>query len=317
MAVAAPPVDALDLSREEVLARIREGILSVRDDVLGVVVFGSFARGEAWHDIDVLVVLRERIATRDEWVAIMLQLHDATGLIQLDVIPTHLDGLRQGLAAHVPLLMEIAFDGQVVHDGDAVAQVLETAQKEILGRGIRRTETGWRFPVRYRQNTPLSARGNADRAHRWLTDAERDLGVATQLRGAGYFDRCVYHCQQSIERSVKAVLICFGALERTHWVGQHLRKEAARQAPTGWDERLEVLSRLSLRHEHAAIDARYVLDDGEDDENVWIPSEHYFEPEASAAIRDAQEALNIARQFVAWWFAPSEGRERNPAAPSA
>ncbi len=38
--------------------------------------------------------------------------------------------------------------------------------------------------------------------------------------------------------------------------------------------------------------------------SVWIPSAHYFQPEASAAINSAYQALTIASDFVAWWFAP-------------
>ena len=42
-------------------------------------------------------------------------------------------------------------------------------------------------------------------------------------------------------------------------------------------------------------------------ESVWIPSEHYFQPEATAALDAARQALQIAHDFVAWWFAPDEG----------
>lgn len=293
-------------SRDEIMARIRDRLLAARDDVVGIILFGSFARGEAWHDIDVLVVLRERIPTRKAWAAIMRECQDAIGLYNLDLIPTHLDGLRQGLADHVFILMDVAFDGLVIYGGETIKRLLREACNEITARGIRRTETGgWRFPVKYRQSTPLSPWTNGERARRWLEEAGREIEIAEQLDQSGHFDRCVYHCQQSIERAVKAVLICFGIFERVHWVGGILEQELSRQEVGSWREHLLRLARLSKEIEHAAVDARYIIED-EPGESIWIPSEHYFQPEAAAALDVSRQALTIARDFVAWWFAPPE-----------
>lgn len=301
------PVGKRVLSRDEIIAHIRDRLLAARDDIVGIILFGSFARGEAWHDIDVLVVLGERVPTRKAWAAVMRQCQDAIGLYNLDVIPTHLDGLRQGLAEHVCILMDVAFEGLVIYGGETVERLLREAREEITARGIQQTDTGgWRFPVKYRQSTPLSLRTNSERAQRWLEDARREIEVAEQIEKSGHFDRCVYHCQQSIERTVKAVLICFGAFERVHWVGGILEQELSRQDVGPWKKHLLRLARLSKDMEHAAVDARYIIED-ETGESVWVPSEHYFQPEASAALDAAHQALTIASDFVAWWFAPDEG----------
>ena len=84
-----------------ITAHIRDRLLAARDDVEGTILFGIIARGEAWHDIHVLVVLRERIPTRKAWATIVRQCQDPIGLYNLDLIPTHLGGLRQGLAEHL------------------------------------------------------------------------------------------------------------------------------------------------------------------------------------------------------------------------
>ena len=299
-------VDKRTLSRDELIVHIRDRLLAARDDVVGIILFGSFARGEGWHDIDVLVVLRERIPTRKAWAAIIRQCQDAIGLYNLDLIPTHLDGLRQGLAEHVFLLMDVAFDGLVIYGGETIERLLREAREEITECGIWRTDTGgWRFPVKYRQSTPLSPGTNSGRAQRWLKDAGREIEIAEQLDQSRHFDRCVYHCQQSIERAVKAVLICFGTFERVHWVGGILEQELSRQDVGAWEEHLLRLARLSKDIEHAALDARYIVDGP--GESVWIPSEHYFQPEATAALDAARQALQIAHDFIAWWFAPDEG----------
>jgi predicted nucleotidyltransferase len=168
--------DKSTLSRDEIIDHIRDRLLAARDDVAGIILFGSFARGEAWHDIDVLVVLRERIPTREAWAAIMRECQDAIGLYNLvDLIPTHIGGLRQGLAEHVFILMDVAFDGLVIYGGARIERLLREAREEITARGIRRTDTGgWRFPVRYRQSTPLSPGTTEKRAHLWLGDGERE-----------------------------------------------------------------------------------------------------------------------------------------------
>jgi predicted nucleotidyltransferase len=144
-----------DLSREAIIARVRDGILAARDDVMGIVIFGSFARGSAWHDVDVLAVLRDPISNRAAWREIAIQLTNSINLVELDLIPTWLEGLRLGLGAHRPLLMEVAFDGLVVHDRAGIADLLRAARLEIAQAGIRRTTTGWQLPVAYRQASPL------------------------------------------------------------------------------------------------------------------------------------------------------------------
>jgi len=306
MSVASRREDEHALSRDQIVTRIRDRLLAARDDVVGIVLFGSFARGEAWQDIDVLVVLRDRIPDRRKWAEAMRECQDAIGLFNLDLIPTHLDGFRRGLAEHVFLLMDVAFDGLVIYGGEPIEKLLRDAREEISARGIQRTETGgWRFPVKYRRSTPLSPVQNGERADRWMADAAREVEIADQIRQSGHFDRCVYHCQQSIERSVRAVMICFGSFEPVHRVGGLLEQELSKHDIALWKDRLLRLADLSKDIEHAAIDARYILDERAG-ESLWVPAEHYFDPDAVTALRDAREALTISRDFIAWWFAPDK-----------
>ncbi len=305
----APLVNERTLSHDRIIARIRTGLLAARSDLAGVVIFGSFARGERWHDLDVLVVLREAITDRRARREIMRECQDAIGLVNVDVLPIHLDGLRRGLQNHVFILMEVAFDGLIVYDGGEIVPLLQAARDEITASGVRRTETGgWRFPVRYRQSTPLSPIANSRRAALWLEEAVRESQIAGELLRSGYFDRCAYHCQQSIERSVKAVLICLGAFERSHWVGRVLERELASQDVQAWKASLLELAALSREYEHAAVDARYILEnlENEGDEVIWIPAEQYTRSQAAAGLEAARKALEVSRQFVRWWFAPGE-----------
>lgn len=53
-----------------------------------------------------------------------------------------------------------------------------------------------------------------DRVKEWLTYAEMDLGVAKHLNETYHpkpLEIICYHCQQSAEKAIKALIICHGA----------------------------------------------------------------------------------------------------------
>lgn len=62
------------------MSRIRDDLLAPVDDVLGIIVFGTFARGEAWRDVDVLVVLESLERGNDAWVEAASSLGQAINL---------------------------------------------------------------------------------------------------------------------------------------------------------------------------------------------------------------------------------------------
>ena len=144
--------------REALIERIRAGVLAACDDVSGVILFGSFARGKPAHDVDVLVVVRGTGKPRREWDAQVIAVRRAIGPLGLDVdvlIYTE-EEFRAGLLSRFPLLLDVAFDGQIIHGDGELRSLLQRTRQDVAVRGIQRTETGgWRFPVRYRQRTLL------------------------------------------------------------------------------------------------------------------------------------------------------------------
>ena len=51
----------------------------------------------------------------------------------------------------------------------------------------------------------------------WLTKAAGDLASAVLLAGASQEDNSLYHCQQTVEKSLKAILVWHGQpFRRTH-----------------------------------------------------------------------------------------------------
>jgi hypothetical protein len=94
--------------------------------------------------------------------------------LDVDVLIYSEGELRRGLASHFPLLLDVAFDGLVIHGQEWLASLLAQTRREVLVRGIRRTETGgWQYPVLHRQNTPLSPAGNADWAFKRESHEDR------------------------------------------------------------------------------------------------------------------------------------------------
>jgi len=288
--------------REALIERIRAGVLVACEDVSGVILFGSFARGERAHDVDVLVVGPRAGKSQSERDAQVIAIRRAVGPVGLDVdvlIYTE-EEFRNGLSSRFPLLLDVAFDGQIIHGDGRLRSLLSRTRRDVAARGIRRTETGgWRFPVRYRQRTPLSPVDNAAWAEKWLADGERDLKAAGSLFADCLYDRCVTHCQQVAEKSVKAVLACWGRLEPSHYVASLLREEMRGQSTPGWDLRLIQLAEDAERLEPAAMWSRYPRLEGD---RIVLPAERYEEPEAEEALQLARRSLATAGDFVDWWF---------------
>ncbi len=294
------------MERDQILQHIQESVLKKRDDVVSIVVFGSFAREKSYHDIDILVITSQQEGGRLERGPAMIALSRA-----LDDLPAPAEIVLysrsecQGNAkAHTPFFLDIACDGLVLYDTGFITPLLADLRRHIADRGIQRTPTGgWRFPVAFRHSTALSPLENRDWAKVWLEDAQRDMAAAEHLFAAGLHDKCVTHCQQTIEKSVKAVLACLGRLERTHYVARILEDEIYGLALGEWQSRLSALAEWARTLEPSATWSRYP---GERGGQVWIPAREYDQERAAASLDLARRALTMGQEFVAWWFAQDD-----------
>jgi len=297
------------MKKDSVHTAIRNAILATRSDVVAIVLFGSLARGEPYHDIDVLVVVDKLDKGMLERSQDMLALGNALALpVPSEVLIYSREECEQGFKSHLPLFLNIAADGRVLYDTGFITPLIKAVRDELRRRGVERTVTGgWRFPVRYRQSVPFSSMESRDWAKLWLDDAARDLTAAENLLQGRIFDKCVTHCQQTAEKAVKAVLACFGLLERTHYVASILAQECRTHTSGQWQERLLELANQARSLEPDATLARYPgIYHGE----IWVPAKEYDEARAVRAIAIARRALQIAQEFVGWWFAtPSEGEK--------
>jgi HEPN domain-containing protein len=178
--------------------------------------------------------------------------------------------------------------------------LIEETRAYISERKLRKLEDGWEFPVTDRLPVYLSNVSNKDFAIAMLTDGERDFEIAVKILEDGYFDKAVYHFQQSIEKAVKAILICFGIFKKTHFVGEILLKELeTREFDDNWKEKLVQISRLSSEIEPEVTWSRYP---GIDEGILWLPYEEYTEDDANEIKEKCKQAIKVAREFFVWWF---------------
>jgi HEPN domain-containing protein len=202
---------------------------------------------------------------------------------------------------HNPLFLDIACEGIVLLDeDDFLKSLIEETRAYISERKLRKLEDGWEFPVTDRVPVYLSNVSNKDFAIAMLTDGERDFEIAVKILEGGYFDKAVYHFQQSVEKAVKAILICFGIFKKTHFVGEILLKELERrELDDNWKEKLVQIARLSSEIEPEVTWSRYPrIDEG----ILWLPYEEYTEDDANEIKEKCKQAVKAAREFFEWWF---------------
>jgi HEPN domain-containing protein/predicted nucleotidyltransferase len=291
----------IEQTREGIIERIKAGVRQSRSDIAAIVIFGSFAKDGDYHDIDLLVAVEAIDAPALDRKEEIQAIRRAIGLpISLDVLLLSKEECHDNFQARLPLFLDIAFDGYVVHDDGFFHPLVKATKRYVQERGIERTETGgWRFPVARRRSTGLSALKNKDWAHIWLNDAKQDMAAAINLFEAGIFDKCVTHCQQTTEKVIKATLACFGRLEKSHYVSDILVSEAKVQSLGEWEDKLVEVAAWARDLEPDATLSRYP---GMFRGRLWIPYDQYDEVRAKEALRKARQALDISRAFVDWWF---------------
>lgn len=245
-------------------------------EVVGIALFGSFVRGKKdFRDIDALIVLEKIDKSRIERIKDIVELKRALDF-PADILLVSKKECRDNFKNHNPLFLDIATEGEIIYDRGFLDDLINETKLDIKEKKIKKVSSRWIFPVKDRVPTPLSEITNKDWANYWLEDSQRDLKAAEYLSQNELYERAVYHCQQAVEKTVKAVLICFGAYEKTHYVASILRKEVEKRDLKEYSKELNNI--------------------------INIAEKEYKKEIAESALKDAKEALKIGNDFVKWWF---------------
>ena len=271
--------------------------------ITGAIVFGSVARGvqSKDSDADLLAVAESLHPKRNRRGGQIAQIKSMFPKIPLDVLLLTQEEVVSNFRNHNPLFLDIAEDGIIILDkDDFLKDLISEAKTYIRTRGIKRFGDGWVFPVKKGVAVPLSGVTNRDFAESMSLDARRDYEIGLTLTKGGYFDKAVYHFQQSVEKAVKAVLISQGVFQKTHFVGSILEGMINEMdASEASKERLKELARISINMEPEVSLSRYpgIIKDA-----LWIPYKEYSREDAEEAMDKANIELKVAEDFLADWF---------------
>jgi len=278
---------------------VRNAVLSKwGSEVIGIALFGSFVRGKEYKDIDVLVVLEAIKKSRMQRIKDIVEIKRALDF-PTDVLLVSREECQDNFRSHNPLFLDIASEGKVIYDKGFLKELMHEITVELHKNRIKKKASMWMFPVKDRTPTPLSDITNRDWARYWLQDSTRDLMAAEYLFKERLHEKAVYHCQQSVEKAIKAVLICFGIYEKTHYVATILRREVKTRRMKEYAGKLEEMIGIAEELEPHVSFSRYP---GVSKGEVWLPSKEYTCEMAEDALQNAQKAVKIGKDFVKWWF---------------
>lgn len=125
------------------------------DEVVGIALFGSFIRGREYRDIDVLIVLGKINKTRMERIKDIAEIKRGLDF-PADILLVSTEECIDNFKSHNPLFLDIAFEGEIIHDSGLLEKLINEIRLEIQKNKIKKEFSRWVFPVKDRTPTPLS-----------------------------------------------------------------------------------------------------------------------------------------------------------------
>jgi len=288
----------------DIKKHITSQVNSLPFKVRASILYGSFARGTSTpdSDIDILIVSDEVNPRRHRRGKDIARIKECLSLGHpLDILLLTSKECISNFRNHNPLFLDIAWEGMILFDeNNFFKTILDETRSYISEKNIKKLSDGWLFPVPERTPAFLSKVSNRDFAVAMINDGARDFAIGVNIMEDGFYDKAVYHFQQSVEKAVKAVLICFGIFRKTHFVGEILLKELeSRIIDVSWKEKLILIAKVSSEVEPEVTWSRYP---GIDDDALWIPSEEYTLEDTLSMKDKCGTVIRTAQDFLAWWF---------------
>lgn len=272
--------------------------------IISAAIYGSWIKGMQTQDsdLDILLISDEINVKKHKRGREIMQIKECLSMgLPLDILLLTSDECISNFKNHNPLFLDIAWEGMILIDKDNLLKnLIDETRDYILNRRIEKLSDGWRFPVLYRQATFLSEVSNKDFAVAMLTDGDRDFNIGINLIRDGFYDKAVYHFQQAVEKSVKAVLISFGEFKKTHYVGEILiDRLKSSEVEQDWKEKLVTIAKLSEEIEPEVTWSRYP---GIDRGTLWVPYHEYTLEDAQEVKEKSEDVIKVVRDFIQWWF---------------
>lgn len=293
---------------EKLFKYIKRGLVTKRKealtvDIMAALLFGSWAQGTETpdSDVDLLVVASNINPKRHRRGMEIANIKQCLPTLSLDILLYTKEEVISNFRNHNPLFLDIAEEGIIILDGENFLQnlVLET-RDYIKRKGIKKFGDGWIFPVEKGVPAYLSKVSNKDFSQAMLKDGERDFEIGKTLIEGEYYDKAVYHFQQSIEKSIKSILIAKGVFQKTHLIGRILRKVVSeKDIPKRMKKDLLEVADISEAIEPEVSLSRYP---GIKDDSLWLPFKEYKKKDAEGAMKKAAKALSVAKRFLEDWF---------------
>lgn len=284
-------------------ALLTKGKESVPFDIVAALLFGSWAQGTETpnSDIDLLVVANGINRKRHRRGAEIAHIKHCLPGLPLDILLLTEEGVLSNFRNHNPLFLDIAEKAIIILDKENLLQNLILELRHyIKQKGIKRFGDGWMFPAEKGVLTYLSEVSNRDFSRAMLKDGERDFKIGERLIDDGYYDKAVYHFQQSIEKWVKSILVAMGVFQKTHFIGQILRKVLSeKDISERWKTDMLEVAEISEGIEPEVSLSRYP---GIINDSLRLPFEEYEKEDAERALGKTVKVLSIAKRFVDDWF---------------
>lgn len=294
----------MSINKKEILYKLTQKLKLSPLPVISAAVYGSFLKDTFSSDSDIdLLIIAENINPikhrRNKEIS-KLKIFLSIG-IPLDIFLLTRSECESNFRNHNPLFLDIASESVVLIDhNEFLIKLIEETKTYIKERGLTKLSDGWKFPVKYREVTYLSSVSNKDFAFAMLKDGERDFKIGETLIKEEFFDKAIYHFQQSAEKSIKAILICFGEFKKTHFISDSLIEKLNNSfLDDNWKNKLDNIAKINLEIEPEVTWSRYP---GIDQGKIWLPYEEYSLNDAINVRDKCDIIVKTAIEFVTWWF---------------